>query len=386
MSFEGRNRVRVLFFHANNHDVGGADFCMFKMAEALDRDSFEPLVVLRLRTRVADFYKKAGIPVRIIDAPRIQKRLGALGTLRILFEFVRSVRYLTRLIQAEHISLVHSNDLLDFHAAMAARLAGVRSVQHVRMIPPPGITRAVLRRLVTLFNDRVLCVSHCVAESTLAGHPKACVLYDWLDPTVTRHECIQPTDLRAELALPADAILVGCVGRIEPWKGQDVLIRAAPKILEAFPNTWFPMVGTTVAGKERCLADFQGLAESLGVAERIHFLGERNDVLPLMRSFDVLVHTSISPDPLPGVVMEGGLAEKVVVGSRAGGVPEEIPERNRDYLYEPGNSDDLATAVINLLHDTDRYSRGTEARRFVMDRFDKRTLVRQLQELYRELL
>jgi glycosyltransferase involved in cell wall biosynthesis len=68
-----------------------------------------------------------------------------------------------------------------------------------------------------------------------------------------------------------------------------------------------------------------------------------------MNQLDVMVHCSIDPDPLPGVVMEAMSCGTIVVGANSGGVPEEIEDGKSGFLYDAGNSNDMAAKIIKAL-------------------------------------
>ena len=76
----------------------------------------------------------------------------------------------------------------------------------------------------------------------------------------------------------------------------------------------FALVGGSVPGSAEYFAEIEGRARDLGV----QFLGERSDVPDLLRTADVSVHSSVDPDPFPGVVVESMLAEALTIGSKAG--------------------------------------------------------------------
>ena len=92
-------------------------------------------------------------------------------------------------------------------------------------------------------------------------------------------------------------------------------------------------------------------AQELGISQRVHFLGFRADVPRLMRLVRVILHTSTSPEPFGRVIVEGMLARKPVVASRAGGVSEIVTHGKTGYLVPPGDASELAATVNRLLAD-----------------------------------
>ena len=107
-------RVKILFVHANNYDVGGADYCLFKMVKELDQEVFDPLVLLSKPTAVTELYKKNNIRYLVQPIVRLQKTKNPFKLIRTLILIPASIKRIYDLIKSEEIKIVHSNDLLDF--------------------------------------------------------------------------------------------------------------------------------------------------------------------------------------------------------------------------------------------------------------------------------
>ena len=187
------------------------------------------------------------------------------------------------IVRTRRVDVVHSNDLLDFLGALGGRLAGAATVQHVRMFPPAGILGQLIRALVARLNARVLCVSKAICHAM--GRPSnGMVYYDSIDPARVGHAGGDGAVLRRELGVTPKQQLVGVVGRLEPWKGQHLLIEAAPRILAQNPNVVFWVVGGEVSGKDAYAAELRRMVERKGLTSNVRFLGERTDVMAIIGS------------------------------------------------------------------------------------------------------
>ena len=91
-----------------------------------------------------------------------------------------------------------------------------------------------------------------------------------------------------------------------------------------------------------------------GLGERVHFLGFRHDIAPLMRAADVVVHASTLPEPFGRVIVEGMLARRPVIATAAGGVGEIIDDGRTGVLVPPGDAAAIARAVQALRDDPGR--------------------------------
>jgi glycosyltransferase involved in cell wall biosynthesis len=140
------------------------------------------------------------------------------------------------------------------------------------------------------------------------------------------------------------------VGRLVTAKGADVVLRAFPLILSNRPETTLTIVGS---GQEE--SALRKLADSLGIAERVSFLGARqgSDLAELMNRHKILVvpSRSVPPEALPVVPVEAIACGCVPVASRMGGLPESVGDAGA--LFEEGNFEELAGILLHLLQSPD---------------------------------
>jgi len=386
-------RNTILYVHANNTDVGGADYCLFKLAAQLDRKKFRPIVCLARKTEILGFYKKEGIQTYVIDMQRIKKSFNLFYLAKLLGRFFPTVNAIRKIIRDENVDMVHGNDLLDIYGPVAGILEKKPTTQYVRWIlDSPGWLKAIITRFVYGLNDRVLTVSDGVARSMFSKRgrvrPKVITCYDWIDMQKVGHNQ-KAGDIRKEFGIPAKASLAGCVGRLEHWKGQEVFIRAAAKVHARIPEARFLVVGGGVTGRGRASygVRLKRLAEQLGIRDRVIFTGHRSDVGSIMKSLDVFVHSSITPDPLPGVVMEAMYCKTPVVGADAGGVPEEVANNRTGLLYPPGDDDQMAQKIQLMLENPRRAATmGAAGRERVTHVFARRPLCRRIENVYINML
>ncbi|MBN1543389.1 glycosyltransferase family 4 protein [candidate division KSB1 bacterium] len=379
------NRPVILYVHHNTQHIGGADYCLFKMVrEVQKKSSFRCLVLLSCRNEICDLYRRESIPVFFHTIPTLPK------SVRVIPQLVRMTLAETRCIRAlakrYKIRLVHSNDLFDFTANWAAKILGIPSCQHIRAIlDSTKITSPLLSICCRLGADRIFCVSNAVRQNLFGrAERQSRVLYDWIDLETVGHNRTA-VELYQELDLDSQATLIGFLGRLTQWKGPHLLIQAAPLIAERIPKAIFLFIGESPAGPYRLR--LQQLAKNSQVRERLHFLGYRRDVSSLLTQLDLVVHTSTSPDPLPGVIMEAMKCGTPVVAPNSGGVPEEIRDGISGYLYPAGDWRALAHKVVSALTNSTRYDAvRRNARREVDSRFSKDHIMPQLLREYDRLI
>ncbi len=190
--------------------------------------------------------------------------------------------------------------------------------------------------------------------------------------------------LREKLGLPEDSLVIGTVARLEPVKGVETLVRAAPLILQQSPTVRFLLVGD---GSQR--ARLQGLSVSLGLHEQIIFLGHQDNALAAMAAMDIYVQPSLN-EGLGRTLIEAALLDLASAASDVCGIRDIVLDGQTGILVKPADAADLAQAVGRLAADaTLRRLFGRAARAHVMApdenglaRFSERAMLEKLSRLY----
>ena len=186
--------------------------------------------------------------------------------------------------------------------------------------------------------------------------------------------------VRRSWGIPAKAKIILNIGRFVEQKGQRILIEAAPIVCEAFPDAYFIIVGGG-----RLEERLQEQARSLGVSDRVKFLGERTDTPALLKSADLFVFPSLWEGQ--GLILfEAIFAGAPIVASRTGGIPEVVEDGVTGILVPPGDASALAQAILNAFSDSERTARLARSAR---ERFKDRTIdqsARKLEDCFRDLL
>jgi glycosyltransferase involved in cell wall biosynthesis len=183
------------------------------------------------------------------------------------------------------------------------------------------------------------------------------------------------------------APLIGLVGRISPWKGQHIFLRAAAQVLKSFPEAKFQIIGAALFNEADYEKFIREMVQTLGIASSVEFLGFRNDVPDLIADLEVLVHASVVGEPFGQVVIEGMAAAKPVVATNGGGVPEIVLDGQTGILVPMGDSTSMANAIVHLLKSPElRQTMGQAARERVREHFTIQSTARKVERLYDEIL
>jgi glycosyltransferase involved in cell wall biosynthesis len=194
----------------------------------------------------------------------------------------------------------------------------------------------------------------------------------------------QRLEVRSELGVAPDELLVGVVGRLAPEKGHRYLVEASPEIIAAVPNVRFVFIGQ---GRTRDELEAQIAALGEPLASRFQLLGFREDVPRLLRGLDLFVLPPTEGESLGTSILEAFAADLPVVATDVGGVSESVIDGVTGRLVPPGLPAPLGAAIIQLL--TDRTLASGLARRGkerVHEVFTPEAIARQTEAVYQKVL
>jgi glycosyltransferase involved in cell wall biosynthesis len=335
------------------------------MVRRFARDGHEVHVVLPNSGPLVNLLVEDGIKVHIYRALTIIDRIqfrSLRGVLAFVLNFPRSVFWLAALILRHKADVVHTNTSVIPAPALAAKLTGRRHFWHIREFfsDVPSFWN-VYQWYVGLFSSTIIANS-CATRDQFNGRiQKKCrVVYNGLDADSGLVNLDNARRFRASLGSPK--CLVGVVGRIK-WvrKGQEVLVKAAALLMETYPDARYVIIGSCAPGNEDHMVRLRALIHEKGLEDRVVFTGDLDDLRDVYAAFDLTVVPSVMPEPFGCVVVESMAAGTPVVGSRIGGIPEQIVDGTTGLLFEPGDEVDLSRALSKLMSDEPLRLRMAEA-------------------------
>jgi len=382
-------KIRILRLIARLN-IGGPAIHVVNLTAGLDRNHFEQLLVAGRESHaegsMIDYAVSQGVQPLII--PEIVNSFTI--THRDIIALVRLYRLIRR--QRPHIVDTHTARA-GLLGRLAARLAGVPVVVHTYhghvLNGYWGWVKTLLMRLVermlARFTDRLVTVSEQVKKELVAhgvAKPEQISVIPLgldLGPFLNSH--IQRGQFRRELALDNSVRLVGIVGRIFPIKNHRLFLDAAARIAAREPAARFIIVGDGILRPA-----LEQQAKKLGITDRVLFTGWRRDLPRVYADLDVLVISSDN-EGTPVSAIEAMASGCPVVATRVGGLPDLIADYETGVLVPPGNAEQLASAVLRVLHDPEMARNiSRHAMSAARERFPVQRLVIDMDNLYRSLL
>lgn len=389
------NRRTILFVHGAD-EWYGSDYVLHELVRSLEGTEFSPLVLvpddvnseLSPERRLSGRLRALGVTVHAMPLTVLRRRyMTPIGIARLTIAAPAAVRAALRIVQSRDVALVHSHTATVLTGADVARAIGVPHLWHVsEIVERPHLVRRALSRKVVRAADKIVAVSHAVRNHLIEAEPRAAskisVIYNGIDPTRFADDATvtHPRSLRQ------GAALIGMLGRIGTWKGQELLLDAARIVCRELPDTRFVLAGGLLDGNTGALEALHALARDYGIADRVTIREYCNDVPGFLRELDVFVQPSLRPDPLPTTILEAMASGKPVVATAHGGANEMVIDNVTGVLTKPGDAAALAGAIVRLLRDpATRASMGAAGRDRVGRDFSPMAFSAAYLRLYREL-
>jgi glycosyltransferase involved in cell wall biosynthesis len=280
---------------------------------------------------------------------------------------------------------VHGYAAADF-GRLAARRVGAALVLHEHFADPRmPLYQGWADRLLAPLVDRAIAVSGSTRDFLVHQRhvPAERVRLIWngapLDefaPMPRAHAL----EVRKELGLPAEALVVGAIGRLSAQKGHRFLIEAAASVLARRPETRFLIVGDGDLG-----VPLRAQARELGIADHVVFAGHRTDIPRVLGAIDVLCISSLY-EGTPLTLFEAMAAGKAIVSTAVDGCREVLEDGRTGLLVAAQSPGALAAALLRVLHDEGLRHDLAKGALEASGRYDVRSCVLQMEALYDEVL
>jgi glycosyltransferase involved in cell wall biosynthesis len=351
---------------------GGAENVVVRLARELRELGDEPIVATLRPGWMTERVRALGLPVWI--APQ---RPG--------FDFAWVLRFARELRRAR-VDVLHTHEFamnsFGSAAALFARIPAVSTI-HGRHWVADRPRRAFAYRMLRRLGVPIVAVSEDLAGFLEQGlkipRERLELIHNGIPlppETAPAERAARSAAARSALGIPADRSLVVAVGNLYPVKDHASLLRALAQL---------PGARVAIAGRGDQEKALRGLAAVLGVSDRVHLLGLRDDVDTVLAAADVFAQPSLS-EGLPLAVLEAMAHGLPVVATRVGGIPEAVIDGQTGFLVAPGDPAALAAALARALETGDRgNSFGSAGRARAEAEFSVERMAQRYRQRYAEL-
>ena len=371
--------------------VGGAQENTLLSVEGLDRlPDYEVTLVTGVDNGPeGDLLERARRTTRLVILPELGRSINPLSDVAAfykLYRLIRTGRY--------HIVHTHSSKA-GVLGRLAATLAGTPIVVHTlhslvfHDYQPWLVNRLwwVVKKLCAPLTDHFISVSSVISQKAIAAGiarpEKFTTIYSGMELDWFLDSKVDPAAVRREFGIAEDAPVVGKIARLFSLKGHDQLLDAAPEIVRRHPNVRFFLIGDGLLYEH-----LRSRAREAAILDNFVFAGliPRERIPEMIAAMDVVVHTSLR-EGLARVLPQALAMGKPCVSFDLDGAPEVVIPGETGFLVQPGDVQELADAISELLANPQLRARMGEAGRHRVDpAFRAETMVEQIASVYQSLL
>jgi glycosyltransferase involved in cell wall biosynthesis len=383
---------RTVVFVETAAAMGGVQFSTLYLVQQLDPALWQSIVVCPEAGPLTDGCLRSNIRVQIIDRPKLLStsvRLGKsvrwpnpLAWTWDGWAMLVAARRLARCLEKVRPDLVVTKGLFaHFYGGLAARRVSVPCVWHVQDLISDrnwGIYRWIFGQSVRWLPDLIVADGAAIARQLPRSvQDRISVVHNGVDPTVFQPG-MDGSDVRRGMGIPTDALIIGHVARMTPWKGQQYLVEAFAKLARQIPNAYLLLVGAPVFDHDKYEHRLRNLTSKLGLDNRVVFSGYRHDLPQVLAAMDVFAFTSVEKDTSPLALLSAMSSGLPIVAFDIEGV-RELLKADEQFLAVPVRQvEALAQALIRVLSDDRLRERLSAAARrqaeaeFSLDRYVSR--------------
>lgn len=368
------NQKRRILHLNNTSSIGGAEQVILNLTEFVNSDRFTSYVgVFREGELVSGLRKRNIRFLWLKESTQVYD-----------YKFLRN---LIQIIKQNRIDLIHSHTWgMDFYAYWASKILKIPMITtvHNRYYIFEKWSRRFSYKVFISHIKKIIAVSQDIKNlliNALKLSPeKVELIYNGIDThKFENKENLE--DIRKELKLSRDELILGNVGNLREVKDHHTLILAFNKV-----SSLFPQVKLLIIGEGELKSNLLKLCSELGLEKKVLFLGHREDVPSLLNLMDVFVLSS----RLEGCsisILEAMASGKPVIATRVGGNPELMLEGKTGFLVPSAEPDKLAERIILLLKDENlRRKMGEEGKSRVKEKFSLERMIVNYEAIYSSIL
>jgi len=301
--------------------------------------------------------------------------------------------WLLKIIRYHRPSIVHTHtSKAGVLGRLAAFLCGVRIIVHTphghvfygHFSPMKARIFLWIERMMGLITTRIVALTENEKNDYIrfSVYPsrKITTIHSGIQVDIFMNPTIPPQLKKKELGLDPDAPVIGTAGWISKVKGSINLLMAMNRVWEKHPSCQL-----VFAGRGELESMMKDTAKKITYPEKVLLLGWRNDMPDIMHMLDLFVLPSLN-EGMGRVVVEAMSAGKPVIASRVGGIVDLVKHGENGYLVTPGDIDELAHAIIDLLDNMDTAIEMGRKGKELCKEFSVEYMIEKIDILYRDLM
>lgn len=363
---------KILIIH-QSAELYGSDKTILFFITNLDKTKYQPIVILPFKGPLQVALQKENIEVIIAPVLKLYRKIFTpKNILKFFKEYKEGTALLAKLHEKHNFSLVYSHTLAVLIGLTFSAKFKIKHLWHVQeIIAKPTIFNYLFKKILSLkYTDKIVYDSIETMNFWKNGNPKIAAKSDFvwngldINSKINATEAEKTTIRKDFFNANTTNIVFGLVGRINSWKGQQLLLEAFNKIHSKYPNIKLVFIGSAPPNQENFEIDLQNKIKENLLEEKVTIIPFQQEIWKFWDSIDIAVVPSTEPEPFGMVAIEAMLAKKPVIAANHGGLTEIVLHNETGFLFEPNNSNSLSLFMGDLINDNQKIinfgSRGFE--------------------------
>lgn len=373
----------ILMLHGSS-DLYGASKIFLESVRALKKVGFGLIVVLSEEGPLVQELQNLSVTVHIHKLGILRRKyFNPSGLVNRIKTILKAKFFLEKLMSDNRVTHIYSNTSAVLVGAFLARKKEVKHIWHLHeILLSPGWFVWMMGKIINRNADKVVVVSQAVWDNWKGKveESRLVLVHNGID---YRPYLETKTDIRNEIPGSRGKVLIGMIGRINPWKGQGYFLDIARLLDQKYDNIHFVLVGDAYPGTEHLVEEMKEKIQNTGLQVHVSYLGFRKDIPEILKALDIFVLPSILPDPFPTVILEAMASGKPVVATAHGGANEMILEGETGLLIPWDDAESAAASISALVkNEVLRKDMGEKGRSRVLEKFSPEAFQRNFIRLF----
>jgi glycosyltransferase involved in cell wall biosynthesis len=385
----------ILVIH-QSAELYGSDKTMLYFLSELDKTKYLPIIVLPFDGPLKIELEKNNIKVVIAPVLKLYRKMFTPKNIfKFIKEYYQGIKILNALNKEYKFDLVYTHTLAALIGILFAKKRNIKHLWHVQeIIAKPKVFNFLFKKILSLdCNHKVVYDSIATMnfwiENNLKLAEKSEAVWNGIETKNSKSFTdAELHEVRENYFFATNnEIVIALVGRINSWKGQQLLLQSFKTVIEKHKNIKLVYLGSAPPNQTIFETELRNKIKEYNLESNVILIPFQKEIEKFWNSIDIAVVPSTEPEPFGMVVIEAMLAKKPVIASNHGGPTEIVVGNETGILFEPNNHNSLSDALEKLIQDEQlRKIYGENGFKRVHNTFSLENHVNHFEKIFEELL
>lgn len=346
----------ILYLCDEVHMGGGEHSLSLTLCNLYKRSDYTPVCICKSDGEFPTLLKKSNIAVKYVQFPKILNK-SPIKMLGNLFNMVESILKIKGLVRLYKPVLLHSNTpRMHILTSLTGWLLKIPVVCHLRFIPVRNkIEPWFIRVFFKITKPNIIAISKTIVRAyNLKGYNRLRIINNgFIIPIITESDTEK---IKKRWNMKDGSMILLNMGRLEPWKGQIYVLKAFKEFIKYYSNSYLLIVGENLFSPDNSYKkEIYQTVKNYKLSSNVILTGHVPDPHCYIAASDILIHSTVTPEPFGRVIVEAMALKKPVIASHIGGPTEIIVHKENGLLCDVKNTKELLSLIKLLTEDENLY-------------------------------